>query len=44
MMTGSLISDGEPVLPVNVMGLDGSQDIEAVIDTGFNGELTLPQE
>lgn len=42
-MTGSLTEDGEPVLPVHVVGPDGTLNIDAIVDTGFNGDLTLPQ-
>ncbi len=43
-MTGSFTSEGEPALPVHVAGPAGTLNIDAVVDTGFNGELTLPQE
>ncbi|MFB6099119.1 MAG: clan AA aspartic protease [Salinibacter sp.] len=41
MMTGALTSDGEPVLRLTVEGPAGARDIEALVDTGFNGGLTL---
>lgn len=43
-MFGSVAADGsEPVLPLTVLGSSGGGvEIEAVIDTGFDGELTLP--
>ena len=44
MMTGALTPDGEPVLPLTVEGPAGAQDIEALVDTGFNGGLTLSTE
>ena len=44
MMTGSFTSEGEPALPVQVAGPTGTLEVEAVVDTGFNGELTLPRE
>ncbi|PSQ95226.1 MAG: clan AA aspartic protease [Bacteroidetes bacterium SW_9_63_38] len=44
MMTGFFTSDGEPALSVHVAGPAGNLDVDAVIDTGFNGELTLPRE
>lgn len=40
-MTGALTSDGEPVLQLTVEGPAGTRDIEALVDTGFNGALTL---
>jgi predicted aspartyl protease len=44
MMTGSFTSEGEPALSVQVAGPTGTLEIDAVVDTGFNGELTLPRE
>lgn len=48
-MSGSVAEDGsEPLLPVELLGgvgnggEDTSLEVEAVIDTGFDGELTLP--
>jgi len=43
-MTGFFTSDGEPALPVHVAGPAGNLEVDAVIDTGFNGELTLPRK
>ena len=48
-MFGSVAEDGsEPLLPLGALAVAGvggedgrSLDIEAVIDTGFDGELTL---
>jgi clan AA aspartic protease len=42
MMTGFFTSEGEPALSVHVAGPAGNLDVDAVIDTGFNGDLTLP--
>ena len=42
-MTGHLNVDGEPTLPVHIVGPAGTLDIDVVLDTGFNGELTLPR-
>jgi clan AA aspartic protease len=49
-MRGSVAEDGsEPLLPLGLLAGAGngseegtSLDVEAVIDTGFDGELTLP--
>ncbi len=41
MITGSINVDREAVLPLAVYGANGTQTFEAVIDTGFNGYLTL---
>ena len=51
-MRGSVAEDGsEPLLPLLLLGGPGdasgegaSLEVEAVIDTGFDGELTLPSE
>lgn len=44
MITGALTSDGEPTLPIAVDGPAGTQELTPIVDTGFNGELTLPKE
>lgn len=43
MITGTVSADREAVIPLAVRGASG-QDVQilAVIDTGFNGFLTLP--
>ncbi len=46
-MLGAVSADGrEPVLPLTLLPLGASVqegiEIEAVVDTGFDGELTLP--
>jgi clan AA aspartic protease len=43
MMTGSITAHKEAVLSVIVCGLHGQEEhVEAVIDTGFNGFMVLP--
>ena len=43
MIQGAVNAALEAVLPVTVQGAAGSaHDVEAVIDTGFSGFLTLP--
>ncbi len=43
MMTGTINADLEPLLRLTVQDAGGQpHDLEAVIDTGFNGFLTLP--
>lgn len=43
MITGTVNADREGVVRLQVTGLDGlEQEVEAVMDTGFNGFLTLP--
>ena len=35
----------EPVIPIQLQGTTGTvHELEAVVDTGFNGTLTLPSE
>lgn len=42
-MTGTVNSLLQPVLPLTVLDAAGQpHSVEAVIDTGFNGSLTLP--
>lgn len=49
-MVGVVTADGgEPRLPVSVLGVSrrgapNGAEIEAVVDTGFDGELQLPPE
>jgi clan AA aspartic protease len=43
MLTGRVTSDKEAVLPLEILGTGGQIfRVEAGIDTGFNGFLTLP--
>ena len=43
MITGAVNRYLEATVSIVVRGMDGRQrDIEALIDTGFNGSLTLP--
>ena len=43
MITGAVNSDLEAIIRLKIRGANGQEeDIEAVIDTGFNGFLTLP--
>jgi clan AA aspartic protease len=43
MISGTVNADREAVLRLQVSGVPGqSQEIEAVVDTGFTGFLTLP--
>ncbi len=43
MITGCVTASREAVVSLKVCSPDGTQhDVEAVIDTGFNGSLTLP--
>ncbi|MGA2032288.1 MAG: hypothetical protein ABSG68_08545 [Thermoguttaceae bacterium] len=40
MIDGIITEDGVPAIEVAV----GSQRCQAIIDTGFNGELELPEQ
>ena len=45
MITGIVNPNREAVLRLKVQGPNGQEEeIEAVIDTGFTGELTLPPD
>lgn len=44
MVTGVVTNDREAQIPIVVAGPDGRRDIDAVIDTGFTGSLTLPSQ
>ena len=44
MITGSVTSELEAVLSIELRGLNGqSQSVRAAIDTGFDGVLALPE-
>ena len=43
MITGTVNADREPVVPIRVRDRNGrNHDFAAIVDTGFNGSLTLP--
>ena len=43
MIEGTVNSAYEPIIPLRLFGADGRPfDISAVVDTGYNGFLTLP--
>ena len=43
MITGLVTADREAIIALSIRGFAGEEEfIEAVVDTGFNGFLTLP--
>ncbi|HEX3149184.1 MAG TPA: hypothetical protein VHR66_14005 [Gemmataceae bacterium] len=42
MISGSINSDPEPIICVEVRGPSTARVVEKILDTGFNGSLTLP--
>jgi clan AA aspartic protease len=43
MIRGTVNSNNEAVLPLRVRGPGGTElDVDAIIDTGFTGSITLP--
>lgn len=44
MTTGFFTANREPSLSLEVRGPNGARSFDAVIDTGFNGGLTLPPD
>ena len=45
MITGKITTNREAIIELEVIGLNQStKKVEAVIDTGFNGYLTLPND
>ncbi len=45
MILGRVTAGREAILPVRIRGLDGREiEVEAAVDTGYNGFLTLPRK
>jgi clan AA aspartic protease len=45
MITGIVNADFEPIIPLSICGSDGNvYTQEAIVDTGFNGWLSLPPD
>jgi clan AA aspartic protease len=45
MITGIVNADFEPIIPLSICGSDGKVHIQdAIVDTGFNGWLSLPPD
>lgn len=42
MIAGAVHADGDPIVPIRIRGTRGGTiNLDAVVDTGFNGWLTL---
>lgn len=45
MISGAVTANGEAIIRLEILGPDGGRrEIEAILDTGFNGSLTLPTD
>ena len=45
MIRGHVNAARQPVIPLQIFGADGrAETVEAVVDTGFDGSLTLPPD
>lgn len=44
MMKGKITANQEAIIELEVIGVTRPEKIEAVIDTGFDGELSLPSD
>jgi clan AA aspartic protease len=45
MINGIVNADFEPIIPLSICGFDGKvYTQEAIVDTGFNGWLSLPSD
>jgi len=45
MIVGAVSDSLEATVPLRIIGMDGAAvALDAVVDTGFTGELTLPQD
>ena len=42
MITGKIVDNQEAIIELEFTGINHTQKVEAIIDTGFTGELTLP--
>ena len=42
MMVGKITAEQEAVIELEVIGVNRPENIAAIIDTGFDGELSLP--
>ena len=42
MITGKIVDNQEAIIELEFTGINHTQKVEAIIDTGFTGVLTLP--
>lgn len=44
MITGKIVDNQEATIELEIVSVNYTEKIEALIDTGFTGELTLPSD
>lgn len=44
MITGAINAELEPIISLSIRRLDGKFTQDAIVDTGFNGWLSLPPD
>lgn len=42
MITGKIVDNQEATIELEIVNVNDTEKVEAIIDTGFTGELTLP--
>lgn len=42
MITGKIVDNQEAIIELEIVDANDTEKVEAIIDTGFTGELTLP--
>ena len=42
MITGKIVDNQEAIIELKIVDANDTETVEAIIDTGFTGELTLP--
>lgn len=42
MITGKIVNNQEAIIELEIVDANDTEKVEAIIDTGFTGELTLP--
>lgn len=44
MIIGKIVDNQEATIELEIVGANDTEKVEAIIDTGFTGELTLPSD